>query len=94
MSDLPKYIEISKRKKYSLLIGEICGTADNAEKPYLLFFDLTRCIKISAALSGCITPQVCVSKCPDEYWSYATGLTTDLKQYCTGAYDIVVEMIG
>ena len=38
--------------------GEICGTADNSEKPFLLFFDLTRCIKISAALGGCVTPQV------------------------------------
>ena len=42
--------------------GEICGRpgASFADKPNLLFFDLTRCIKISAALGGCATPQVCV----------------------------------
>ena len=45
--------------------GEICGHGDFVDKPYLLFFDLTRCIKISAALGGCATPQVCVARCPE-----------------------------
>jgi choline transporter-like protein 2/4/5 len=38
--------------------GEICGRGEHADRPFLLFFDLTRCAKISSALTGCPTPQV------------------------------------
>ena len=38
--------------------GEICGRGDYADKPYLLFFDLSRCISVSSVTSGCPTPQV------------------------------------
>ena len=38
--------------------GEICGRGEHADKPFLLFFDLTRCARLSSALSGCPTPQV------------------------------------
>ena len=37
--------------------GQICGQGQQADKPYLLFFDLTKCISLSA-LTGCPTPQV------------------------------------
>ena len=37
--------------------GEICGWGKHQNKPYLLFFDLTRCARLSAFL-GCPTPQV------------------------------------
>ena len=37
--------------------GQICGQGDHADKPFLLFFDLTKCISLSA-LTGCPTPQV------------------------------------
>lgn len=63
--------------------GEICGNGDYVDKPNLLFFDLTRCIQLSAALSGCATPQVCVSKCPTIYWSYVEGPFKQLEEYCT-----------
>ena len=38
--------------------GEICGRGVHAKRPYLLFFDLTKCARLSSALSGCATPQV------------------------------------
>ena len=38
--------------------GQICGRGAHADKPYLLFFDLSRCARLSSALSGCPTPQV------------------------------------
>ena len=38
--------------------GEICGRGAHTDKPYLLFFDLSRCARLSSALSGCPTPQV------------------------------------
>ena len=39
--------------------GQICGQGELADKPFLLFFDLTKCISLSA-LTGCPTPQVCL----------------------------------
>ena len=43
--------------------GDICGHGDFANKPYLMFFDLTKCISLTA-IAGCPTPQVCVQTCP------------------------------
>jgi len=63
--------------------GEICGRADYVDEPNLLFFDLTRCIKISAAVAGCATPQVCVKQCPDTYWTYSMGKKEGLESFCT-----------
>ena len=37
--------------------GEICGLGDHQDKPFLLFFDMTQCARLSAFL-GCPTPQV------------------------------------
>ena len=36
--------------------GNICGKGDFAEKPYLMFFDLTKCASLTA-IAGCPTPQ-------------------------------------
>lgn len=50
-------------------MGRRCG--DDSEvlnKNYLYFFDLTKCISGNSILNGCPTPQVCVAKCPDDYW--------------------------
>ena len=38
--------------------GDICGSGDLSDKPYLLFFDLSRCAKPTVSFSGCPTPQV------------------------------------
>lgn len=39
--------------------GLKCGKdKDVADKKFLLFFDLTKCIRVSAAFTGCPTPQV------------------------------------
>uniref|UniRef100_A0A0N4ZWB9 Choline transporter-like protein n=1 Tax=Parastrongyloides trichosuri TaxID=131310 RepID=A0A0N4ZWB9_PARTI len=55
--------------------GRICGTKkagvyDLTDKPYLLFFDLTKCVSWASFLSGCPTKQVCVNKCPNKYFTY------------------------
>jgi len=45
--------------------GRICGGhPDLLTKPYLIFFDLTRCLNPGVLAHGCPTPQVCVEKCP------------------------------
>ncbi|GAB0099962.1 Choline transporter-like 2 [Sergentomyia squamirostris] len=44
-----------------------CGVDSNVlNKPYLFFFDLSRCVDITTPINGCPTPQVCVDKCPEE----------------------------
>lgn len=45
--------------------GRKCGI-DNAviDKPFLLFFNLEKCIDARVPLFGCSTPQVCVEQCP------------------------------
>jgi len=58
--------------------GNLCGTGDFASKPYVYFFDWTKCIKglnVGAdVLNGrpfvCPTTQVCVDKCPDSTQYY------------------------
>ena len=45
--------------------GRICGKTEGfTDKPYLFFFDLTRCISVTTVLTGCPTKQICVSECP------------------------------
>ncbi|CAB3400589.1 unnamed protein product [Caenorhabditis bovis] len=41
-----------------------------SNRPFLLYFDLTKCISYATALGGCQTTQICVEKCPSSYYSY------------------------
>ncbi|CAD5227378.1 unnamed protein product [Bursaphelenchus okinawaensis] len=55
--------------------GNSCGSNrpsvyETIDKPYLFFFDLTKCVSYATLLSGCPTFQMCVKKCPTKYWSY------------------------
>lgn len=57
--------------------GQKCGIdAGVQNKPYLFFFDLTKCTTIDTPIRGCKTPQVCVEKCPDELFILKTALPT------------------
>ena len=60
--------------------GEICGRGVHAKRPYLLFFDLTRCARLSSALSGCATPQV-------------FGLLIDVTLLCTIPHRCVFQIV-
>lgn len=63
--------------------GSICGQKEYAEKKYLLFFDLTKCLSFLSALNGCPTRQICVSKCPQDYaYEKIPGLKEKLKPFC------------
>lgn len=58
-------------------MGRRCG--DDSEvlnKPYLFFFDLTKCATAASVFNGCPTPQICVEGCPKDYWiaqEYTSG---------------------
>nr|XP_033772761.1 choline transporter-like protein 4 [Geotrypetes seraphini] len=53
--------------------GMYCGIGDNKGKPYLLYFDLLKCVLgtnvMAAALNGmqCPTTQICVASCPENF---------------------------
>ncbi|CAI5454560.1 unnamed protein product [Caenorhabditis angaria] len=50
--------------------GSQDGLYNFTNRPYLLYFDLTKCISYATALGGCQTTQICVEECPSTYFSY------------------------
>ncbi|KAJ6641805.1 Choline transporter-like 2 [Pseudolycoriella hygida] len=51
--------------------GRKCGVdSEVISKPYLVFFNLEKCIDPLVPINGCPTPQVCVEKCPDTLFIY------------------------
>ncbi|VDD87145.1 unnamed protein product [Enterobius vermicularis] len=55
--------------------GRMCGVEkkgfyDLRSKPYLFYFDITRCASYSTVLGGCQTPQICIERCPSVTYSY------------------------
>lgn len=52
--------------------GRRCGIESDVKMlPYLMYFDLSRCIDPWVALYGCDTTKVCVAKCrQDNWWTY------------------------
>lgn len=54
--------------------GLQCGVDSQVlGKPFLMFFDLQKCIDPLVPINGCPTPQVCVEKCPQTTFTYETG---------------------
>lgn len=50
--------------------GRKCGVdSEVLNKPYLFYFDITKCADPTVIINGCNTPQVCVEKCPDHGWN-------------------------
>jgi len=62
--------------------GEVCGQANQTGKPFLLYWDLTRCAGISTDVGSCPTPQLCVEECPNTYWSSSQGMASGVEQFC------------
>lgn len=56
--------------------GRICGLQYNdldlSNKSTLFYFDITRCAQAAVSMKfQCPTTQICVSECPNEYWTFA-----------------------
>ncbi|CAG9815700.1 unnamed protein product [Phaedon cochleariae] len=65
--------------------GRRCGKDTSVkDKPYLLFFDLTKCLEPTVPFTGCHTPQVCVSSCPSEFYLEKNGtvMHQHFEEYC------------
>ena len=66
-------------------LGQICGQGELSSKPYLLFFDLTRCLNPAVLSLGCPTPQICVEKCPNSttlFYQNPVESKQSLRQFC------------
>lgn len=82
--------------------GRRCGLdSDVKKKPFLFFFDLTKCANISVLIDGCSTTQICVEECPLENWTamkYTSGLQPfdkeDIKKNIICKTDKIVEKIN
>ncbi|KAM4696200.1 choline transporter-like protein 4 [Rhinophrynus dorsalis] len=71
--------------------GMYCGVGDNQGKPFVLYYDLLKCVTgtniLAAALNGlqCPTTQVCVDECPRDFkWALPNGSpsTVYIQKYC------------
>ena len=67
-------------------------------KPYLIFFDISKCASLTSFTSGCPTPQVCVERCPPGYEFPYDGPLNDAEQkktmrpYCTDVRYIILYL--
>jgi len=71
--------------------GNICGRGENAEKPLMMMFDISRCAEIGKAIEGCPTPSICVANCPDIDWSYKDGKVPEIRKFCQEMSDAEFE---
>ncbi|XP_074034090.1 choline transporter-like 2 isoform X2 [Leptinotarsa decemlineata] len=66
--------------------GQRCGKDSGVEdKPYLLFQDITKCVRPTIPFTRCDTEQVCVKKCPDVFYVYPvdhSSLNESITQFC------------
>ena len=64
--------------------GRVCGKTTGVEnKPFLFFFDITKCLLSLSPLVSCPTPQVCVEKCPNVYAHIKIpNQETTVKEFC------------
>ena len=62
----------------------MCGkTMGMEDKPNLFFFDITKCISLTTAITGCSTKQICVEKCPTKNsYKKIPGHLDRIKEFC------------
>ncbi|XP_059827094.1 choline transporter-like protein 4 [Hypanus sabinus] len=81
--------------------GMYCGVGNNEAKPYVLYFDILKCVSPTGILTSaldrlqCPTTQVCVSQCPSEFWlpvlTFVPGMKVSnifQQQYCNPILDL------
>ncbi|KAJ8734636.1 hypothetical protein PYW08_013886 [Mythimna loreyi] len=56
--------------------GARCGMDSGVkDKPYLVFFDISKCLQPGSPIVGCPTPQVCVEECPSKTVLFKSEMT-------------------
>ena len=73
--------------------GKVCGRGELKDKPYLMFFDLTKCLNLAVVSLGCPTVQTCVKECPNFTKRFKEeGQKQEMKQFCVS--DLSVEKMN
>ncbi|XP_076091063.1 choline transporter-like protein 2 isoform X1 [Mytilus galloprovincialis] len=71
--------------------NELCGYGKQIGKNYLFFFDLVSCgrMGVGVFVTGCPTPQICVTECPDSNFIYnpARGISQFESKYCKAEFE-------
>ena len=62
--------------------GDVCGYGAEHDKPYLLYLDISECADIEQVNGVCSSSQLCISDCPQTYWTYTMGMSPGLEQFC------------
>ncbi|XP_053577958.1 choline transporter-like protein 4 [Bombina bombina] len=82
--------------------GMYCGVGENKDKPYVLYYDLLKCVTginiLAAAMNGlqCPTTQVCVTECPADFKWAKFGLgPKDVfdQQYCQPSINLNITSL-
>ena len=58
--------------------GNICGQDDYQDRPYQLYFDISKCLTDGGLSLICPTRKLCVSSCPKRYAHYQSLNTLEL----------------
>ncbi|XP_040261407.1 choline transporter-like protein 4 [Bufo bufo] len=83
--------------------GMYCGVGENKNKPYVLYFDLLKCITgvniLAAAMNGlqCPTTQVCVAECPKDFIGtdfFKTPMQAFSQEYCQPSFNLTTTKLS
>ncbi|CAJ0949620.1 unnamed protein product [Ranitomeya imitator] len=83
--------------------GMYCGVGENQDKPYLLYYDLLKCITgtsiLASAMNGlqCPTTQVCVKECPQDFRGtsfWAAPKDAFIQEYCQPSINLTTTQLS
>ena len=59
--------------------GRTCGVDSQIDREYLQFFDIVKCFRYVLVGARCPTPQICVERCPSNFYHYKLLYAQELK---------------
>ncbi|XP_073404881.1 choline transporter-like protein 4 isoform X1 [Dendrobates tinctorius] len=83
--------------------GMYCGVGENQNKPYLLYYNLLKCITgtsiLASAMNGlqCPTTQVCVKECPQDFRGtsfWASPKDAFIQEYCQPSINLTTTELS
>ncbi|XP_075692546.1 choline transporter-like protein 4 [Rhinoderma darwinii] len=82
--------------------GMYCGVGENKDKPFVLYYNLLKCITginiLAAAMNGlqCPTTQVCVAECPKTFRAtnpFETPKNAFIQEYCQPSLNLSTTLM-
>ena len=66
--------------------GNLCGQNQYKDKPYQLYFDISKCLTDGVFTFNCPTIKLCVDTCPTHYMHYQSLQTIEINGYLSKNY--------